>query len=131
MLRYLPQLSQLVLNGLLVGGHADVNCSLLFHPGLPLCTGNATKIEHRGTGISTAVFSPDNTEIITGGHDGTITRWGLGGEELKTFRVGEGTVRKIVLSPNGKIIATITDGMKGVTAWLPDGTRVALLRGGR
>jgi WD40 repeat protein len=58
-------------------------------------------------GVCSASFIPNSWAVITGGFDGTISIWGIGGKEpLYTAQGHNRIVRCIVVSKNGKMVAT-------------------------
>ena len=75
-----------------------------------------------GPAIQSVRFSPDGSEILTGGSDGSIRAWRRDGESLETrpplLGHGEG-VRRIRFAPDGtRLVSSSDDGT--VIAWTTD-----------
>jgi WD40 repeat protein len=76
-----------------------------------LATGKA-KLLYRGTkpAIVSWSIALHGERLATGGLDGEATLWGLDtGKKLRTFQHGEGNVRAIAISPDGKFLVTGTE----------------------
>lgn len=56
--------------------------------------------------VSSALFIPNKAEFFTGAYDGAIRRWSSGGQLLQSWQASEGTVETLVLSPDGKWLAS-------------------------
>ena len=57
--------------------------------------------------VSTVAFSPDDSLLVTGSKDGTLTMWSVSdGKVLRTIAAHYGPIRTVVFSPDGKRIAS-------------------------
>lgn len=56
--------------------------------------------------VSSVLFLPETTDLITGCYDGWLRRWSRSGELLQEWAGGGGTIETLALSPNGDYIAS-------------------------
>ena len=71
-----------------------------------------------GTGVSTAIFSPDDQFLISGTHDGKIQVWGTEKNDLiKTLSGDPDSIQRLTFSPDGTLLVSSSD-MGSMSVWL-------------
>ncbi|MEG3919575.1 CHAT domain-containing protein [Microcoleus sp. T3_A4] len=78
--------------------------------------------------LTSAVFSPDGSKILTASEDETARLWDLHGNLLTVFRGHDKEVRRAIFSPDGSKILTITD-YEAVRLWHLKGNLLKEFRG--
>jgi WD40 repeat protein len=102
------------------------------YPGL----GETPRSQHR-KGISCLAFSPDGRILVTGSYDQTVKLWnvppwaGAPGEQRATLRGFKGESYQLGFSPDGKLLASMTDHCEtNVTVWEAATGKVVATLGG-
>jgi centriolar protein POC1 len=73
-------------------------------------------------------FSPDGTQLLTSGFDGTARLWTITGKPLMNFAAGDGDwVYSAAFSRDGAVIGTVS-GTGVVTVWTESGKQLAQYR---
>src|SRR5262249_59416364 len=86
----------------------------------------STLTGHKGI-VTSALFSPDGSRIVTASYDKTARVWAANGELLTTLTGHEGRLASAVFSPNGRYILTYAfDGDSTVRLWSSGGHLVAV-----
>ncbi len=68
--------------------------------------------------VRDVIFSPDNKRLLTGGLDNTTRVWDVQtGKELLVLRGQSKAVDHVAFSPEGKLIATASEGEETIKVW--------------
>ncbi|AOX03618.1 hypothetical protein BJP34_33055 [Moorena producens PAL-8-15-08-1] len=84
-------------------------------------------IKHKRA-VTSAVFSPDGSRILTATKGKTAKLWDLKGEEIKSLEGHSARVNSAVFSPDGNIIVTTSED-KTAKLWDKEGKLLKTLRG--
>jgi WD40 repeat protein len=78
--------------------------------------------------VLSLVALPDG-ELVSGGSDGSVKRWGKDGKHLSTITTGQGKVLSLVVLPDGELVSGGSDG--SVKRWSKDGKRFSTITTGQ
>ncbi|MEG5028202.1 CHAT domain-containing protein [Microcoleus sp. AT8-B1] len=78
--------------------------------------------------LTSAVFSPDGSKILTASEDETARLWDLNGNHLTVFRGHDKEVRRAIFSPDSQHILTITE-YEAIRLWDLKGNLLKEFRG--
>ena len=82
-----------------------------------------------GQGRVLSLVALPNGELVSGGDDSTLMRWGNDGKPIATTRSGQGAVGSLVALPNGELASAGFD--DSIKRWGKEGKRVATITTGQ
>jgi WD40 repeat protein len=60
--------------------------------------------------ITTLAYSPDGTQLVTGGSDGTVTVWdSASGQNLRELATTDQPLRRVAISPDGQRVVAVAE----------------------